>query len=395
MRPQLVEAIRSDTPGIANVNHLMAAGSALMPQPVIDAVVGFTRLEGDIGGYEAQAEKAEELDAVYDSLARLLNANRDEIAVLENATAGWCQAFYSLKFEPGDRVLTSEAEYAANYVAFLQRRQRDGIVIDVIPSDQNGALDVQALRSMIDDRVKLIAITWIPTNGGLVNPAREVGQIAADNEILYLLDACQAVGQMHIDVRDLQCDFLTGTGRKFLRGPRGTGFLFVRSELIQSLDPPMIDHFAAPWTTTDGYELRGDARRFETWENSYGLRAGLAAAIDYALNLGLDSINERAWSLARLLRTLVADMPNTLVRDIGDDQCAIVSFTVDGLDPRPTVAELRKRGINIGSSDPSSTRLDAQRRNLPTVFRAAPHYYNTESEIEALVAALDSLMSPV
>lgn len=393
MRADLVDAIRAETPGVAQVNHLLACGSALMPRPVIDAVTGHLELEAGIGGYEAEEAMAGTLDSVYDAVARLLNADRDEIAVVENATVGWCQAFYALRFRPGDRILTSEAEYAANYVAFLQRQRRDGIVIDVVPSDATGALDLHALRSMLDERVKLIAVTWIPTNGGLVNPAAEIGRIAADHDIRFLLDACQAVGQLPIDVRALQCDFLTGTGRKFLRGPRGTGFLYVRRALLDSLEPAMIDHFAAPWTGRDEYRLRPDARRFETWENSYALRAGLRAAVLYALDLGLEPIQQRAWSLASRLRTLLAELPGAQVRDLGDTNCAIVSFTVDGLDPEPTVAALGDRGIRIGASEPSSTLIDAQRRALPTLLRAAPHYYNTDAEIDALVAALGTLGS--
>jgi len=391
MNMDVVERVRAETPGLQYVNHLMAAGSALMPQPVIDAVVGHFTLEAQIGGYEAHAREQDELALTYDAVAQLLNARRDEIALLENATAGWCHVFYSLPLGPEDRVLTSEAEYAANYVAFLQRQRRDGIIIEVIPSEANGETSVDALAEMIDESVKLVATTWVPTNGGLVNPAAQIGAITRSHGVPFLLDACQAVGQMPVDVEVLQCDFLTGTGRKFLRGPRGTGFLYVRRALLDSLEPAMIDHFAAPWVAPDRYELRGDARRFETWENAYALRAGLRAAVQYALDLGLDAIQDQAWSLAERLRTSLQAVPGATIRDIGDTQCAIVSFTVDGLDPRPTVALLRERGICIGASDPSSTLLDARKRLLPTVLRASPHYYNTTSDIDDLVDALQSL----
>ena len=264
-----------------------------MPRPVIDAVVDHTRLEARVGGYEAQIQKAHELDAVYDAVATLINAKPQEVALLENATVAWCHAFYALPLKAGDRVLTCEAEYAANYVAFLQRQKRDGIVIDVVPSDVSGALDLGALEERIDDRVALIATTWIPTNGGLVNPAAEIGTIARRHGIPYLLDACQAVGQMPVDVQEIGCDFLSATGRKFLRGPRGTGFLYVREAWLHKLEPAMIDHFAAPWVAKDRYQLRPDARRFETWENSYALRAGLGAALDYAMAIGLERIQDR------------------------------------------------------------------------------------------------------
>ncbi len=362
-----------------------------MPQPVIDAVVEHTLLEARIGGYEAQAAKADQLDAVYDRLAELVCAARQEIALFENATAAWCQAFYALPFKPGDRILTCEAEYAANYVAFLQRANHDGIVIDVVPSDESGSLDVTALEKMIDDRTALIAMTWVPTNGGLVNPAAAVGKVARAHGIPYLLDACQAVGQMPVDVNVLGCDFLTATGRKFLRGPRGTGFLYISEPQVQRLEPAMIDHFAAPWISKDNFQLREDARRFETWENSYALRAGLGVAVEYANSLGLKNIQARAWGLAADLRHMLMEIPGCQLRDTGSENCAIVSFTIEGLDPIKTVAKLRERNINIGASDPASTRLDADARGLPTLLRAAPHYYNTTEELERLILGLRQL----
>ncbi len=386
-----LDRIRADTPGIADTTHLLASGSALMPSCVIDAVIAHTRLEGQIGGYEAQTLRTKELGAVYDSVARLINASAHEIALLENATVAWCHAFYALPLKAGDRILTCEAEYAANYVAFLQRQKRDGIVIDVVPSNAHGELDLDALVNMIDDRVALIAITWIPTNGGLVNPAAGIGKIAAKYRIPYLLDACQAVGQMPVDVEEIGCDFLSATGRKFLRGPRGIGFLYVRDAWLEMLEPAMIDHFGAPWIAKDRYALRPDARRFETWENSYALRAGLGAALDYAMEIGMASIQKRAWDLASHTRRLLNAVDGAEVKDLGSEQCAIVSFTIDGLDPRESVAALRKKGIAIGASQPSSTRLDSEARDLPTVFRVAPHYYNTEDELERCIAALQAL----
>jgi selenocysteine lyase/cysteine desulfurase len=363
-----------------------------MPQAVVDAVIDHTNLEARLGGYEAEARMADQLDNVYDIVAAHLGAARHEIALVENATVAWCQAFYALPLAPGSRILTCEAEYAANYVAFLQRAKRDDLVIDVVPSDDNGAADLVALEAMIDDRVGLIAMTWIPTNGGLVNPAAEIGRIANKHGIPYLLDACQAVGQMPVDVGALGCDFLSATGRKFLRGPRGSGFLYVAEKWLATLEPAMIDHFAAPWITKDRYELRNDARRFETWENSYALRAGLGVAVEYAAALGLEAIQDRVCGLASLTRDMVKELPGGTIRDIGSEQCAIVSFTIDGLEPRAAVAALARQGIAIGTSDRASTRLDAEARALPMLMRAAPHYYNTEEELKRFVQALRGLM---
>ena len=233
--------------------------------------------------------------------------------------------------------------------------------------------------------MKLIAITWVPTNGGLVNPAAEVGRIARAHGIPYLLDACQAVGQMPVDVEAIGCDFLSGTGRKFLRGPRGTGFLYVHRDRLAGMEPPMIDHFAAPWVSREHYELRPDARRFETWENNYAARLGLGTAVDYALAVGLDEIEARCRRLADRLRSGLAESPRVQLRDLGRERCAIVSFTLDGWPARRFVERAAEAGITIGASSPDSTRLDAEARGLPDLVRASPHYYNSDDEIDRLV----------
>lgn len=386
-----IDRIRADTPATSRLTYLHNAGAALMPAPVVAALKEHIDLESEIGGYAAADREAQRLDSVYGSVARLLNAAPDEIALVENATVAWQMAFYSLPFRKGDRILTAEAEYAANYVAFLQVAKRTGAVIDVVPSDATGELDVGALERMIDERVKLIAVTWVPTNGGLVNPAAAIGKIARAHGIPYLLDACQAVGQMEVDVEAIGCDMLSATGRKFLRGPRGTGFLYVRRALLQQLEPPMIDHFAAPWVSRGVYQLRDDARRFENWENNYAGRLGLGTAVDYALAIGIAPIAQRCRMLSGRLRSGLAALPGVTIRDLGRNPGAIVSFTVDGHEAEDIVRSAGAAGITIGASDPASTRIDAEMRALPNVVRASPHYYNTEAEVDRLIGHLAGL----
>ncbi len=388
-----LDRIRTDTPATSRLAYLHNAGAALMPSSVIAAMKQHIDLESEIGGYAAADRESDRIEAVYGSVARLLNAATDEIALVENATVAWQLAFYSLTLRQGDRILTAEAEYAANYVAFLQVARRTGATIEIVPSDASGELDVGALERMIDAHVKLIAITWVPTNGGLINPAMEVGKVARAHGIPYLLDACQAVGQMAVDVEAIGCDMLSATGRKFLRGPRGTGFLYVRRALLQRLEPPMIDHFAAPWVSRDVYRLRDDARRFETWENNYAARLGLGAAIDYALDIGLGPIERRCRMLADRLRHGLASIRGVTIRDLGRQPGAIVSFTLEGHEANAVVRSAAADGITIGASDPASTRIDAEIRALPPLVRASPHYYNTDAEIDRLIAHIASLAS--
>lgn len=377
-----VERARRETPG-ANVRmHFNNAGSSLMPQPVLDAVVGHLQLEAQIGGYEAAAQAGAAVEHVYDAVASLINCHRDEVAIIENATRAWDMAFYGMRFQPGDRILTGWNEYPSNYIAFLQMKKRCGVGIEIVPNDKHGQLDVNALKDMIDERVKLIAITHIPTHGGLVNPACEVGKVARAAGIPYLLDACQSVGQLVVDVEEIGCDILATTGRKFLRGPRGTGFLYVRKNYLENLEPPLLDQHAADWINREEYILRPDARRFENWETYHGGKIGLGVAIDYALGWGLAAIDERVSLLAERLRATLSAVPGVKLQDLGLRKCGIVTFTVEGISSGAIKEKLTQRNINVSVSQSGYSHLDMAERALPDLTRASVHYYNTEAEVE-------------
>lgn len=388
MAPIDFERARQETPGCKNVLHFNNAGSALPPQQVLDAVINHLTLESNIGGYEAFDQNLPKIERFYDAAAKLLGCGRDEIAFTDSATRAWDMAFYSLPFQPGDRILTARAEYSSNYIAFLQIARKASVVIDVIPSDESGQIRVDALEPMLDSRVKLIAVTHVPTNGGLVNPVAAVGRIARAVGIPFLVDACQSVGQMSIDVNEIGCDMLSATGRKFLRGPRGTGLLYVRKELLEQLEPPFLDMHSADWIAPQKFEMRNDARRFEEWEQYYAGKIGLAVAIDYALEWGLDQIRDRIYFLADRLRDSLSSIRGVTVHDLGVEKCGIVTFGVAGKDPDDIKRELAARKINVTVSMQTSTLLDMQARGIDRLVRASVHYYNTEEEIIRFCTAI-------
>jgi cysteine desulfurase/selenocysteine lyase len=387
-----IQRVRQETPGCHNVLHFNNAGASLMPQPVLAATIGHIQLEAQIGGYEAAGQMRDKLEHTYDAIAALIHCSREEVAMIENATRAWDMAFYSIPFSPGDRILTSMAEYASNYIAFLQVAQKTGAVVEAIPNDQYGQISIEQLRQAIDERVKLIAITHVPTGGGLVNPAAEVGKVARAAGIPYLLDACQSVGQIPIDVEQIGCDLLSATGRKYLRGPRGTGFLYVRRSLLERLDPPFLDLHAAEWVARDRYVVRSDARRFETWETNYAGKIGLGVAVDYALQQGLDVTWRRIKNLAYTLRTRLSPLPGVIVHDRGVTQCGIVTFSVEGIEPAEIKRKLSAHAINAWTSERGSTLLDMEARGLTSLVRASVHYYNTEDEIERFCTTLETMI---
>ncbi len=383
-----IARLRADTPACANLIHFNNAGSSLMPEPVYRATIDHLALEQTIGGYEAAGAADAVLEDFYDAFAAMLNCDRGEIAYVENATRAWDMAFYSLPLKQGDRILTVEAEYVSNFLGFLHQARRRGLEVDVAPCDASGQVDVDALERLITPKTRLIALTHIPTQGGLVNPAEEVGAVARRHGITYLLDACQSAGQMPLDVRKLGCQLLSGTGRKFLRGPRGTGFLYVSKDIIDRLDPPFIDLGSANWTSERTFELLPDARRFENWESYVAGRIGLRAAVRYALDLGLDRIEARVVALAEELRRRLAAIPGVTVHDLGRRKSGIVTLRKAGEEPEQIKLRLRAASINVSVSGKTSAQLDFTRRGLSQVVRASVHYFNTEDEIARFVAVL-------
>lgn len=385
-----IEALRAETPGTQNVLHFNNAGAALMADPVFGAVAHHLSLERRIGGYETMVENAAGLIAFYDHLAALFGAEPTEIAFMESATRGWVTGVYGLGLSEGDRVLTHESEYASNFLGFLQLKQRFGIDIDVVGCDSTGAIDLEALVKAITPRSKVIALTHVPTQGGLVNPAAEVGKIAREHGLIYVLDACQSAGQMPLDVAELGCDIMTGTGRKWLRGPRGTGFLYVHKGFLDKVDPPMIDLVSAHWTGVDSFEYAEGARRFEAFENHAAGKVGLGVAASEAMRLGLSEIEARVNALAASLREKLTEIGCT-VADLGAQKCGIVTFTHPRLSSGELFASLRVQDINISVSNFQSARLDFERRGIAELARASTHYYNTEDEIDRFVEAIKEL----
>ncbi|GAA0551329.1 aminotransferase class V-fold PLP-dependent enzyme [Actinomadura livida] len=379
--------LRTDTPGCARVAHLNNAGAALPPRPVIDAVAEHFTLESTIGGYEAAEANADAVERFYGATAGLIGARPDEIAYVENATRAWDMAFYAVPFAEGDRILTTTSEYSSNAIAYQQVAAARNLSVEVLPDEADGTLALDALEAeLVKGGVRLVSLNHVPTHNGLVNPVAEVGRLCREHGVLFLLDACQSVGQLAVDVREIGCDMLSATGRKFLRGPRGTGFLYVRREVVQTLEPPFLDLQAADWKAPDGYETRDDARRFETWERYVAGQIGLGVAADYAADLGIAAIEDRVTGLATGLRAALTERPGTTVLDKGARPSGIVTFTVEGHDPTEIKDAAREVDVNINVTNPVSHGYDPHA--AAAAVRASVHYYNTEEELDRLLSVL-------
>jgi selenocysteine lyase/cysteine desulfurase len=385
----LVERWRRDTPATAGRIHLNNAGAALPPQSVLDTMTGHLLREAEIGGYEAAEEAEERLEEVYGNLARLIGASPQEVAVVENATVAFSLSLSAFDFQPGDVLVTTRNDYTSNWIMYIALARRRGVEVLTAEDLPEGGADPGSVRELAaHPRCRLVAVSWVPTNSGLVQPALEIGEVCRELEVPYLVDACQAVGQIPIDVARLGCDFLAATARKFLRGPRGLGFLYVADRMLsQGIYPLGIDMRGAHRVGEDGFELEAGARRFENWEFPYALVLGMGEAARYALDVGIERSGERARELAASVREKLSALPGVRIWDRGPQLCAIATASVDGRDATDLMHRLRAAGINVSvssSEDGSKT----------PVLRTSPHYYNTSEEIDAAVAAIEELARP-
>lgn len=386
---------RSDTPGCESIVHLNNAGAALVPLPVREAILTHLALEEELGGYEAADAQAQPLRQVYADVARLLGGQARNIALVQNSTVAFAQAFGAFDLGPGDVIVTSRSDYASNQIMYLSLARRRGVEIVRAADAPEGGVDPESVRRLVARRrPALVSLTWIPTNSGLVQPVEAVGGICREADVPYLIDGCQAVGQMPVDVARLHCDYFTAATRKFMRGPRGVGFLYVSDRMLQSgAHPLLVDMHGATWTEADAFELSPDARRFETWEFAYALVLGLGAAARYALEVGLDTARDRARELADYARRRLAAVPGVRVLDRGPELCAIVTVAVAGLDTQDIKLELRRRGINTSAPHREDAVIDMDEKGAESALRISPHYYNTTEEIDTAVAALEEILN--
>lgn len=393
--PNQIKKWRDDTPGCEHRIHLNNAGAALMPKPVIDAIKSHLDLEIKIGGYEAEDAASDKIQKAYASVAGLIGCGPNNIAMVENATVATSQALSASEFEPGDSVITTNVDYSSNQIMLLNLAKRFDVKIIRAEDLPEGGADPESVRRLIrDHRPKLMLMSWIPTNSGLVQDALSVGDVCEEEGVPLILDACQAVGQIPVNVKELKCDFLAATSRKFLRGPRGMGFLYVSDRALEkNMSPLFPDTHGARWTGPDAFQLEKGAKRFENWEFPHALLLGMGKAAEYANKIGIELISHRVNELGVYVREKITDLPGVRLLDYGRQRCAIVSACFDGIDADMLVQKLRDRNINTSSASRTSGVIDMDAKKAESVLRISPHYYNTIDEIDQFLEELRNIIA--
>lgn len=385
-----LDRVRDDTPALQTFAYFNSAGTSLMPSPVFDAMLDYLHREQLIGGYETADERQEDTDNFYLQASRLINASTDEIAFCESASRAWQLFFYSIKLQKGDRIITTQLDYGSHFVSFIQQRALSGVETVVIDTDENGEVDLPAMEAAMDGRTKLLSLSHIPTANGVINPAADVGSLAKKYNVPFLLDACQSVGQIEVDVKAIGCTALSTTGRKYLRGPRGTGFLYIDKDALADHEPGWLEQNSVELLSRDSYRMRDSAKRFENFEVGFGARVGLGKALEYANDIGPQHIEQRIVALGEYCRQRLADIRGVTIADGGRHRGGIVMFEVAGHDPDAVRALLHRHRIQVWASDGSGSLVDFQQRGIKSLVRASLHYFNTEQEIDSMVKVLSA-----
>lgn len=386
-------SLRAETPGCEYRTHLNNAGTALPPLPVLQVMQEYLDFEARVGGYEAADTRATDIAGFYDAIARLLQTRAHNIAFAGSATDAYARVLSAIPFRPGDVILTTDNDYVSNQIAFLALQKRSGVRLVRARDQAGGGVDVCDFEALLKKhRPVLAAVTHIPTNSGLVQPVREIGKICRDNGVWYLVDACQSAGQMDLDVGAIGCDFLTATMRKFMRGPRGGGFLFASDRALDAgLELLLPDMRSAEWTGPDTYETVRSARRFEYWEAAPALVLGSKVAAEYALQLGMPAIEEQVKAIATFTRERLRSLPGVRVLDVGDELCGIVTAHASHWDRNSILQKLSAENINCRISPLYVAQIDFPRKGVDWALRVSPHYYNTEAEIDMLTGVLKNM----
>ncbi len=388
-----LEKIRRDTPGCHDKIFFNSAGASLMPSFVVETIKGYFEQEEQLGGYKVQDLQVTIINEFYEEVAKLLNCLPRNIAFANSATDAYAKAISSIAFKAGDTVLTTDDDYVSNYIAFISLKNRFGINILRSGNLENGDLDLEHFEAQIQEhQPKLVAVTHVPTNSGKIQDVVGVGKLCKKYDILYLLDACQSVGQMPVDVEEIGCDFLSVTGRKFLRGPRGTGFLYASDRMLEEGYMPLFaDAGGADWIAAEQYRPHKEAKRFQLWENSYAILLGLKEAVKYLNDLGVQNVFDYNQTLLKQLTKGLQSIPGIKTYDEGSRRSNIITFRKGNLQQRQIKSKLDEAGIYYSVSGINYALIDYQKKGVDWTIRFSPHYFNTVEEINRALTIVDNL----
>lgn len=385
-----VTRLRAETPGCQSVIHFGNAGCSLHPQPVLDAVTRYIQEEAIYGGYEYAAMRAADIADFYAAGAVMLNCHERNIAFVNSSTDGFARALSAIPFAAGDVILTTLTDYISSQIHFLSLEKRYGVKIVHAKNADTGETDLDDLEACIKKyNPVLVSVTHVPNNSGMIQPVEAIGALCKQYDIWYFVDACQSAGQLPLDTQKIACDFLSFATRKFMRGPRGGGLLYVSDAALDAgLEPLYIDMRGAEWTSPNAYTPVADAKRFEYTEQSYAILIGSAVAMRYYVATGPENIAARNKYLSDYLCKHLQEFSHIHLLDRGKNKSAIHSLISDRTPPQEFRDILFTHKIQVNAAPRKFALIDFIDKKVDGAVRIAPHYYNTTQEIDAMIEVM-------
>jgi len=387
------QKIQNDLVDYGDKLFLNSAGASLMPRSVTEKITEYLHREERLGGYTVEEQQAEEIAKFHQQAAQLIGCKIRNITFAHSASSAFMQALSSIPLYAKDVIITSEVDYTSNFLQFLSLHKKRGVICKVIKSLPNGDLDVEHFRQLIEQYpIKLVAITHIPTNSGLIQDVATIGEICHAENLIFLLDSCQSIGQIAVNLNNIKCDFLTATGRKFLRGPRGTGFLYVSDRILdQGFAPLLLDGGNATWTGSETYELMDSAERFGTWEKPYAMLTGLTESLRYLNDIGIQNVENHNKKIMNRLRSNLAGISSVTCYDLGTHTSNILTFRKKDKTPEDIKNLFSKHQVYFGISQKHQGQIDFEKKGIDWVVRLSPHYFNTEEEMDRISTIIEEL----
>jgi len=392
-----VSKARDDTPTFANgIIYLDHAAGSVPPVQVLDATRHYLDELGKLGPvnpafYDKASETTQETKK---KLARFINADHmDEIGLTKSGSEAIGQVISGLKWKKSDEVVTSVLEIHAGYLPLVRLERQYGVKLRVIGISGRGLLKLEALRRAINKRTRLVILMHISNSLGTLQPLEEAKKLIKESNALYLVNASQSIGQMRVDVKELDCDFLVAPCRKWLRGPQGMGFLYCRKELIDDMEPSHISWTTTKWISAGRYQHVGTAERFEAGELNFGAVRALNRAIDYVDEIGgIDSIRNRIWELTSYLLNKLRKSKDLEV--YGEAEAGIrggiVAFNKSNISPDNVSKEMARQRLIIEAGT-FATPLVLKTFHKDKWARVCVHYFNNTEDIDRFIAALEGL----
>jgi selenocysteine lyase/cysteine desulfurase len=370
------------TGGEGAITHLNAAGAGLMPECVVAAIKSHLDLEARRGVHWAAADAGSAIEETRLLAGRLMGVAPTHLAFGEQASRLWALAFASMPLKRGDRILIARNDWGGNILNAVRRAAASGAEVIRLPMTEQGRIDVEQAKALVDERTVAISVSAVASSFGLRQPVEALGSIARPEACLYFVDGAQAAGQFELTLPGASADIMVAPGRKWLRGGRGQAMMALSDRALRRLVQPIIvDQGAGVWCPDDGFLSREDGRRFEAWEFSAAGRLGLRASLQELDRIGLANVRAHNFEKLRRLRTNLRDIPGLTVFEDEDAGAAFLTFQHTSLSADTIVEELAMRGIAIASVGLDYARWELEARGLERIVRVAPHIYSSEDDI--------------